>query len=1152
MRLNRIDLIAYGKFHGQSVHFSPAQQDFHLVVGANEAGKSTMRRAIQELLFGMPKQSKMAFRHHISDLKIGGELLSKQGALLDFIRGRSTRSPLTSKDGTALPDTILQSFLGAVTEPLFAKLFCLDLAGLIGGSQNILDASDDVGRLLFQSASGLSSLGTLKASLEKEADELFGPRKSDRVVYAAIQEHEAAKSALKAVLVNTKTWSALDAEVKQLDGQLSTLDEMRRKRVAESRALERVRRLAHLVARLHDLQTQLEGLASAPDFPEGSAQQLASGLETLASQTATCGLSQSRVQEVLQKLSTFQNDEVALARRAEIEQLAGDVQRILGMRDDLAACRRELEVNLAKVAERATELGWPADEAALRAMVPTPLALKTVSTLLTQRGALENQAAMDAGALLRAETDLARLRSRVEQAQSAPVSQAFKAALRNAQAQGKAKERIREIARQVTAAQDELVATLSALGPWRMAAEQLRVLQVPTLERLSRLRAQLTELEMAVRSSRKAAADAEHAHRQSELALKQYQQGHQVVLLDDVRAARVRRDAAWGAIKAREVSLDDGAADVDRHILEADALVDTQRDTAENSARCQSLKEDAERLQSTHMSAQSALGDAEEELAAFHASWMQEMSRAGLQDMMLDDLPAWLGRRERVLVCDDMVRGLRAQLESESVNESEALGVLKRELALVNVPCADDASLEALCLLTEEHQSAAEANVAKHSALLAQCEESQAQHAMFKHQAARSAQAFDDWRSQWQTALSASRLDGVASAYAAAPAAVESAARLLDHLAEVDGMRTSRIHAMEAALSSFETRVADVCRDMGEAAGGEDSVALVEQLHLRLSKALTVQAERKMLTEEATQAQRALENAQAALNQAKASLQTIHDIGGTTDATQLRQLISACDSRRSLAASLHQVREQILASSDGLSLAEVEAEVAAMDVSEAEVRLRELSEADEAERSQRETLTTQRAHAQQKLSAMVGGSDAAIAEAKRLEAVAHMADAAERYIKVATAAKLLDWAIEKYREREQGPMLRSAGAVFSQLTTGRYEGLKADYSDTTPKLMAMRGEERLGVEGLSEGTRDQLFLALRLAALQMHVENEEPMPFIADDLFVNFHDGRAEAGLRVLADLSRKTQVVFLTHHEHLVPIAQRVMGDRLNLVRLD
>ena len=41
-------------------------------------GKSTMRRAIQELLFGMPKQSKMAFRHHISDLKIGGELLSKE------------------------------------------------------------------------------------------------------------------------------------------------------------------------------------------------------------------------------------------------------------------------------------------------------------------------------------------------------------------------------------------------------------------------------------------------------------------------------------------------------------------------------------------------------------------------------------------------------------------------------------------------------------------------------------------------------------------------------------------------------------------------------------------------------------------------------------------------------------------------------------------------------------------------------------------------------------------------------------------------------------------------------------------------------------------------------------------------------------------
>ena len=59
------------------------------------------------------------------------------------------------------------------------------------------------------------------------------------------------------------------------------------------------------------------------------------------------------------------------------------------------------------------------------------------------------------------------------------------------------------------------------------------------------------------------------------------------------------------------------------------------------------------------------------------------------------------------------------------------------------------------------------------------------------------------------------------------------------------------------------------------------------------------------------------------------------------------------------------------------------------------------------------------------------------------------------------------------------------------------------------------------------------------------------MPLIADDLFINFDDLRTAAGLRVLGDLSRRMQVVFLTHHDHLVPLAKDVLGVDLNVVRL-
>ena len=44
------------------------------------------------------------------------------------------------------------------------------------------------------------------------------------------------------------------------------------------------------------------------------------------------------------------------------------------------------------------------------------------------------------------------------------------------------------------------------------------------------------------------------------------------------------------------------------------------------------------------------------------------------------------------------------------------------------------------------------------------------------------------------------------------------------------------------------------------------------------------------------------------------------------------------------------------------------------------------------------------------------------------------------------------------------------------------------------------------MEGMSNGTRDQLYLALRLASLEKYMESSEPMPFIVDDILVDFDD----------------------------------------------
>jgi uncharacterized protein YhaN len=163
-----------------------------------------------------------------------------------------------------------------------------------------------------------------------------------------------------------------------------------------------------------------------------------------------------------------------------------------------------------------------------------------------------------------------------------------------------------------------------------------------------------------------------------------------------------------------------------------------------------------------------------------------------------------------------------------------------------------------------------------------------------------------------------------------------------------------------------------------------------------------------------------------------------------------------------------------------------------------------------------------------------------------------MSDVAERYVKVFTAGRLLRWSIDRYREEKQGPLLKRAGAIFSTLTSRSFSKLIVDFEREPMALEGLRADGKLvNISGMSDGTRDQLYLALRLAALEMHLEQAMPLPFIADDLFINYDDVRSKAGFEALKTLSEQTQVIFLSHHDHLIPTVKEVFGNEVNVVFL-
>ena len=87
-------------------------------------------------------------------------------------------------------------------------------------------------------------------------------------------------------------------------------------------------------------------------------------------------------------------------------------------------------------------------------------------------------------------------------------------------------------------------------------------------------------------------------------------------------------------------------------------------------------------------------------------------------------------------------------------------------------------------------------------------------------------------------------------------------------------------------------------------------------------------------------------------------------------------------------------------------------------------------------------------------------------------------------------------------------------------------------------------EERDGLQPrraltLSQGTADQLYLAVRLAVCELVLPAEEPCPLVLDDALANFDDGRCALALEALARLGEERQILLFTCHSREARLAE-------------
>jgi uncharacterized protein YhaN len=636
-----------------------------------------------------------------------------------------------------------------------------------------------------------------------------------------------------------------------------------------------------------------------------------------------------------------------------------------------------------------------------------------------------------------------------------------------------------------------------------------------------------------------------------ELQIAQFKALHHPTTLAAVIEARTERDMSWEAIKTGAIDLQREGHSFEEKMTHADQVADKRLDDVEEATELQSLNQLLEREQQSLSKIEHHCAQWEAALQMFDDRWTHEALSMGLNGMALEDMGAWIMKREKALTAGIALQEAEDDLESFCQSITVSRRNLANALQEAGLPVVDMDRVSVLCIQAENYIQAIDSAKIRHETLSAQLLAAQPL-ATTLRQATENAKAEERrWSKAWSTALDKTGLPPDSDS-----GTTEGALELIEQIAEksekMRQIQVERIDTMNADLKAFSIEANRLAPIIAPELNGQSAEQIAQTLANRLDQARESFAESRRLKEALRIANNQVLAAKESRQTAMASLKPLMEKAGVDTTALLNEAIGRSDEQRRLNGELAEAKATLINGGDGLNRMKIEVEIDAADRVQLASQLIQIDDelADTVQRQN--TLSADNANALRVLSE-IGGSDAATqAEAQRQEALAQMSDAAERFVKVFTAARLLRWSIDRYREEKQGPLLQRAGAIFSTLTSGSFSKLIVDFEREPMVLEGLRADGTLvGISGMSDGTRDQLYLALRLAALEMHLEQAMPLPFIADDLFINYDDVRSKAGFEALKGLSEQTQVIFLSHHDHLIPTVQEVFGGEVNVVFL-
>ena len=714
----------------------------------------------------------------------------------------------------------------------------------------------------------------------------------------------------------------------------------------------------------------------------------------------------------------------------------------------------------------------------------------------------------------------------------------------------------------------------------------VRSLPVPSSESVQAFRSQLRDLETEIGQSERSLADRRAQRAETVLALEAARSGVLAPDAETLVAARLRRDVGWASLRrkldggtGRSPAIDSGlepeavgrldlpeswTSDAfEAAISTADVIADERYAEAEKLAVIDQFQHALAAHDDVIERLDEQLSRTRSELQQRQAAWTSLWPEPVERPPSPEDAQSWLADlfALRDLIDESALRDGRVRDALERLSHLEMqLGQMLVEAGCGTSATGFEAVLSFADVVVEDLQ-------ARHDSITAlDVRIKGVRDRIPQRQADVDARVAElaDWQPKWSLAAAAVGSDpagGTGEAVARVRLISEFRARLDEEMRNKD-----RLAGLRDDIEAYETSARSILAEVAPDLDLDDVSSAVAVVVARVEPATQGAAVRDELSEQILKLEESLAVTAGQLDLIAAELDQrcdeINALSGESGDASLsdHELIQLAERGRradDLVRSIAVVEGRIVEQGDGKSVDEIAAEIEShgqdpdalsAELAGLEVQLREL-------RDERADLDRSRGENQAEMARIDGSANASDAEQLAAERLAELGGFVDEYVRVSTSASLLRAVMAEYSEQNQGPILRTSSALFEALTGGEFSSLVTDIDGSRQIVMARRANgEQLTTSELSDGTRDQMYLALRLAGISHHFDRgTEPVPLILDDLLVNFDDERSLAALNVLADLGARSQILMFTHERSLVDLATaNISEDRCSVVHLD